>query len=64
MELEENTLGLGCVSVSIPQRPYASDAFSCSVPLARFDAARQRHIAEVLTQHARELGEHLRFGNR
>jgi DNA-binding IclR family transcriptional regulator len=64
MELEENTVGLGCVAVSVPHRPYASDAFSCSVPLARFDADRQRHIAEVLTRHARELGEHLRFRNR
>ena len=64
IEIEENTVGLGCIAVAIPQRPSPSDAFSCSVPLARFDAERQQHIAETLTRHARELGESLRFRSR
>lgn len=59
VEHEENTPGLGCVAVAIPRGSVPTDAFSCSVPLARLSEERQAHIVDLLTRRARELAEQL-----
>ena len=53
-EREQNTIGLACFAVAIPA--HAGYAMSCSVPVARLEAAHQEEIVMALVQAAAELG--------
>ncbi|GGL98652.1 IclR family transcriptional regulator [Nakamurella endophytica] len=64
LEHEENSVGLGCIAVTVPSRAVPRDAISCSVPLARFSGDRQRHIAETLARYTADLAASLRIVQR
>jgi len=55
---EENTIGLCCYGVALRTRTPATDALSCSVPVARMDRQREREIVAALLE-ARERIERL-----
>jgi IclR family acetate operon transcriptional repressor len=59
-EREQNTPGLGCVSVAVPYRIPATDAISCSIPLATATDAELERVAEVVRDHAQQLAARLR----
>lgn len=50
LDREENTVGLRCVAVALRLRTPARDAISCSVPVARMSAAREKEVAALLLQ--------------
>ncbi|MFF3073998.1 IclR family transcriptional regulator [Kitasatospora sp. NPDC057904] len=52
---EENTLGLGCYAVAVPDRTPARDAVSCSVPLARLTPGREQMIRDALFEAQERL---------
>jgi DNA-binding IclR family transcriptional regulator len=45
---EENTVGLRCFGVALRYRQPARDAISCSVPVARLSAGREKQIVTAL----------------
>jgi DNA-binding IclR family transcriptional regulator len=47
-EREENTVGLACFGVALRTREPATDAISCSIPVARLKPARSRSIVAAL----------------
>jgi IclR family transcriptional regulator, acetate operon repressor len=55
---EENTVGLCCYGVALRTRTPATDALSCSVPVARLDRQREREIVAALLE-GRERVERL-----
>jgi IclR family acetate operon transcriptional repressor len=59
-EREQNTPGLGCVSVTVPYRIPATDAISCSIPLATATDTELDRVAEVIADHCRQLAARLR----
>jgi DNA-binding IclR family transcriptional regulator len=60
LEREQNTPGLSCVSVVVPYRIPATDAISCSLPVASATDEELTRVAAVLTEHAHQLGARLR----
>jgi IclR family transcriptional regulator, acetate operon repressor len=61
VEHEQNTRGIGCVSVTVPYRIPATDAISCSMPLADAENTRATDkVATVLQEHAQRLATRLR----
>jgi DNA-binding IclR family transcriptional regulator len=53
-EREQNTIGLACFAVALGA--HAGYAMSCSLPVARLEAAHQEQIVKALVQAAVELG--------
>jgi DNA-binding IclR family transcriptional regulator len=49
---EENTVGLRCFGVALPIRAGLTDALSCSVPIERLTADREREIITALKSTA------------
>lgn len=47
-EREENTVGLACFAIALRTRTPATDAISCSIPIARLDTAKSRAIVSAL----------------
>ncbi|BAL91213.1 putative IclR-family transcriptional regulator [Actinoplanes missouriensis 431] len=60
LEHEQNTPGIGCVGVTVPYRIPATDAISCSIPIAAATDAELERVAEVLRDHANQLAADLR----
>ncbi|PSK97793.1 IclR family transcriptional regulator [Murinocardiopsis flavida] len=60
VEREQNTPGLGCVSVAVPYRIPATDAISCSVPIGAATDAELRRVAELVRDHVHRLAARLR----
>lgn len=60
VEREQNTPGLGCVSVAVPYRIPATDAISCSVPIAGATDSELKRVAEIVQRHVHRLAAHLR----
>jgi IclR family acetate operon transcriptional repressor len=60
VEREQNTLGLGCVAVPVPYRIPATDAISCSIPLARFTELEIGLVTESLQEQVQLLTVKLR----
>jgi IclR family acetate operon transcriptional repressor len=54
---EENTIGLMCFGVTVPYREPPRDAISCSVPVARMNAERERQIPEILFEARARITE-------
>src|SRR5437667_8103123 len=48
VDREENTIGLRCFGVALRYRHPARDAISCSVPVARLSAGREKQIVTAL----------------
>ncbi|MEU2184553.1 IclR family transcriptional regulator [Streptomyces thermolilacinus] len=48
VDREENTLGLRCFGVAVPNRTPARDALSCSVPAARLTPAHEQTVKDAL----------------
>lgn len=60
IEREENTLGVSCISAVVPYRIPATDAISCSIPLAEASATELDRVAAIVRQHAWGLADDLR----
>jgi IclR family acetate operon transcriptional repressor len=60
LEREQNTPGIGCVSVVVPYRLPATDAISCSIPIEAATGAELERVAEVVREHAESLAARLR----
>ncbi|HEY8719558.1 IclR family transcriptional regulator [Pengzhenrongella sp.] len=52
---EENTMGLRCFGFALHYTDPVSDAFSCSVPLARLTPERERQIVETMQAARRQI---------
>lgn len=59
-EREQNTIGLACVSVAVPYRIPATDAISCSIPVASAAEAELDKVAGIVADHAQRLAAQLR----
>jgi DNA-binding IclR family transcriptional regulator len=57
VDREENTAGVQCFAVPLRYAEPASDAISCSVPLARLTPAREKDIVMALSR-TRDQIEH------
>ncbi len=55
IDLEENTTGLKCFGFALRYQHPVVDAISCSVPLARLDAAREKIIVDTMTAAVAEI---------
>ncbi|TAM31850.1 MAG: IclR family transcriptional regulator [Rhodanobacter sp.] len=62
-EREENTPGLCCFAVALPNSTPAFDAISCSVPSARITKEHENEIVSGLFDAARVIGDSLRGGS-
>ncbi|WP_327002738.1 IclR family transcriptional regulator [Dactylosporangium sp. NBC_01737] len=60
MEREQNTTGLACVSVAVPYRIPATDAISCSIPVAAATDEELERVAEVVHEQTHQLAARLR----
>lgn len=60
LEHEEGTPGIGCVAAVVPYRIPATDALSCSMPVADLTKAEARRIGELLRDVTTDLGGRLR----
>lgn len=60
VEREENTIGLGCIGVAVPYRIPATDAISCSIPIARFCPQEVARVAGVISAEVQQLAARLR----
>ena len=60
IEREQNTLGLGCIAVPVPYRIPATDAISCSIPIARFTDKEVARVARIIRDHVKQLAVKLR----
>jgi IclR family acetate operon transcriptional repressor len=60
LEREQNTLGLGCIGVPVPYRIPATDAISCSIPIARCTDAEITRVAAIIRDHVQQLATLLR----
>ncbi len=59
-ECEENTIGVSCVGVAVPYRIPATDAISCSIPLARASEAEIVRVSAIMREQAGALARTLR----
>jgi DNA-binding IclR family transcriptional regulator len=59
-ECEQNTPGVACVAASVPYRIPATDAISCSMPLARASEKELTRVAEAVREHCEQLAQTLR----
>jgi DNA-binding IclR family transcriptional regulator len=59
-ECEQNTLGVACVAVAVPYRIPATDAISCSMPLARASEKELTRVAAAVREHCEQLAQTLR----
>jgi IclR family acetate operon transcriptional repressor len=59
-EREENLPGVACVGVTVGYRIPASDAISCSLPVARASDREVERVARVVSAHAGRLAQELR----
>ena len=59
---EEAGVGMRCFAVCLPFQSSSKDAISCSVPIARLDAAKEHAIVEALLSAREELSQ--QFGRR
>lgn len=55
IDLEENTAGLKCFGFALRYQHPVIDAISCSVPLARLDAKREKTIVDTMTAAVAEI---------
>lgn len=55
IERGQNTVGIGCIAVTVPTHSPPADAVSCSLPLARFSDEHTREIITALARTAKEL---------
>ncbi len=55
IDLEENTAGLKCFGFALRYQHPVVDAISCSVPLARLDAAREKEIVDTISAAVAEI---------
>ena len=62
IDAEEAGLGMRCFAVALPFQSPAKDAISCSVPLARLDAAKEEEIVGLLFDARERLSR--QFGGR
>lgn len=62
IDAEEAGLGMRCFAVALPFQSPSKDAISCSVPLARLDAAKEREIIALLLDARDQLSR--QFGGR
>jgi DNA-binding IclR family transcriptional regulator len=60
LEREQNTLGLGCIGVAVPYRIPATDAISCSIPIARCTDKEVARVAAIIRDHVQRLATTLR----
>jgi DNA-binding IclR family transcriptional regulator len=60
IEREQNTLGLGCIAVPVPYRIPATDAISCSIPIARFTDREIARVARIVRDQVQQLAVTLR----
>jgi IclR family acetate operon transcriptional repressor len=60
IEREQNVLGLGCVGVTVPYRIPATDAISCSIPIARCTDKEVQRVAAIIRDHVQRLATLLR----
>ncbi|MCX7522506.1 IclR family transcriptional regulator [Microbacterium sp. STN6] len=60
VEREQNTLGISCVAVAVPYRIPATDAISCSLPLASATDDEIERVSSVMMRHAAELSRTLK----
>lgn len=60
IEREQNVLGLGCVGVPVPYRIPATDAISCSIPIARCTDKEVQRVAAIIRDHVQRLATLLR----
>jgi len=63
VDREENTIGLRCLGVALHYQRPARDAISCSVPVARMSAEREKEIAQAMLA-ARDEIDRITRGNR
>lgn len=59
-ERGQNTPGLCCMAVAVPDRHPAIDAISCSIPLVRLTDEHRIDVIDALTNAAEELGHPIR----
>ncbi|MBA2077628.1 IclR family transcriptional regulator [Rhodanobacter sp. PCA2] len=59
-EREENTPGLCCFAVVLPNATPAVDAISCSVPIARLDKKHEKEVVDGLFNAIRTINDTLR----
>lgn len=62
IDAEEAGIGMRCFAVALPFGSPSKDAISCSVPLARLDAEKERSIVALLLEARDQLGR--QFGPR
>jgi DNA-binding IclR family transcriptional regulator len=60
VEHEEGTPGIACVAAVVPYRIPATDALSCSMPVADLTKAEAKRIGELLRDVTTDLGGRLR----
>jgi DNA-binding IclR family transcriptional regulator len=60
LEREQNTLGIGCIGVPVPYRIPATDAISCSIPIARCTEKEVARVAAIIRDHVQQLATTLR----
>jgi IclR family acetate operon transcriptional repressor len=60
LERQQNTLGIGCIGVPVPYRIPATDAISCSIPIARCTDKEVARVAAIIRDHVQQLATTLR----
>lgn len=60
MEMEQNTVGLACIAMVVPNASKVIDALSCSVPLARLNDEHKAQIVSALGRATKELADQTR----
>jgi len=55
VDREENTVGLRCLGIALHYQRPARDAISCSVPVARMSAEREKEIAQAMLEARDEI---------
>ncbi len=60
LEREQNTLGICCVASSVSYRIPATDAISCSIPIAQGTSEEIARVGEAVRRHTDELAQILR----
>ena len=55
IDAEEAGIGMRCFAVALPFQTPSKDAISCSVPIARLDAAKEQKIIELLLEARDQL---------
>ncbi|MFD5226101.1 IclR family transcriptional regulator [Microbacterium sp. NPDC058342] len=60
IEAEQNSADISCVAATVPYRIPATDAISCSLPLAAASEQEVARVGEAVVRHAAELASALR----